>query len=77
MTGRTPSGKRTRELLRLLPPGFQLVKEGRGAHLKVLRPDGSQLRDERGMPVFVAATTRIPVEYEVARVRRALRDSTP
>lgn len=72
---RTPSGKRTRELLRLLPPGLQVVKEGRKSHLAVLRADGSPLRDGKGMPVYVAGTSNIPVQQEAARVLRALRES--
>lgn len=70
---RTPNGKRTRDLLALLPPGLRIEKRGR--HLSVLLADGSQLRDGRGMPVLVAGTSTLPVEREAARVRRALREA--
>lgn len=73
MTNRTPNGKRTRELLRRLPPGLRIEKVGRKAHLAVLFADGQPLRDERGLPIQVAGTSTVPVERELARVRRALR----
>lgn len=77
MSRGTPDGKRTRELLRLLPPGYQLVKEGRRPHLAVLRPDGSRLRDEKGVPISVAATTRVGVKATLARVLRAIERAGP
>lgn len=68
----TPDGKRTRELLRQLPPGFQLVNRARG-HLVVVKPDGEELRDERGLPLRVAGTSRAGIGNDLARIRRALR----
>ena len=68
----TPRSKRTRELLRQLPPGVRIEKSGRKGHLLVFGPDGEQLRDERGMPILIAGTTNCPPRYELDRIRRAL-----
>lgn len=68
----TPDGKRTRELLRRLPPGFQLASRAHG-HLVVLRPDGSELRTVSGLPVRVTSTSRKGIEHDLARIRQALR----
>lgn len=69
---RTPDGKRTRELLRQLPPGFSIEKRS-GGHPSVLRPDGEPLRDERGLPVKVTGTYgRQGIERDLARIRRAI-----
>lgn len=74
---RTPDGKRTRELLRQLPSGYALEKRG-GGHLTVLCPDGSELRDEKGLPVRVAGTSDSDsIRYDVARIRRALKRQGP
>jgi hypothetical protein len=72
VTNRTPDGKRTRELLRQLPPGLRIEKVGRKPHPAVLLADGSPLRDERGMPVYVGGTTSCPLADDLARIRRAL-----
>jgi hypothetical protein len=69
---RTPDGKRTRELLRRLPPGVSIEKQGRRDHLVVLL-DGTALRDGRGLPILVAGTSKVPIERELARIERALR----
>jgi hypothetical protein len=72
---RTPDGKRTRELLRRLPPGFSLVNRGRG-HLVVVRPDGEELRTGDGVPLRIASTTNDGgggIKHDLARIRRAIR----
>jgi hypothetical protein len=71
----TPNGKRTRELLRQLPPGLRIEKVGRKPHPQVLLADGTPLRDERGMPICVAGTcssNERMLAHEVERIRRAL-----
>lgn len=72
MTNRTPNGKRTRELLRQLPSGLRIEKVGRKSHPAVLLADGTPLRDERGMPLYVAGTSNCPLADDLARIRRAL-----
>ncbi len=76
MTHGTPNGKRTRELLRQLPPGLRIEQQGRRPHLAVLLEDGSPLRDERGMPILVAGTSSAPIGSTLARIRRALREQS-
>lgn len=70
---RHADGKRIRELLRQLPPGFRIEKLGRTGHPAVLRPDGEPLRDERGVPLCITSTATGPVVGDLARIRRALR----
>ena len=71
---RHPQGKRIRELLAQLPPGYRIEKLGRTSHPAVIRPDGEPLRDERGLPLRVSGTTGHD-SGDLARIRRALRDS--
>jgi hypothetical protein len=67
---------RFRELLALLPPGSTIERQSpRARHDTVLLPDGSPLRDDRGMPVTIAWSpgdqrTR---RNEAAKIRKALR----
>jgi hypothetical protein len=73
VSGRTPDGKRTRELLRRLPPGFSLENKAHG-HLVVLQPDGEPLRMADGLPVRVTSTAGGKgIERDLARIRKALR----
>lgn len=71
----TPDGKRTREILAQLPPGYMIAKDGRRDHLRVLRPNGEPLRDSRGLPILVTGTGYGSTAREVSRIRKAIRQA--
>jgi hypothetical protein len=57
-----------RFLSSLLPKGFNIIRAGRGKHLKIICPDGSMLRDKQtGMPITVSSTPSGGWEKRVKR----------
>ena len=71
--------KRLREVERLLPDGCRVEAVSNGKHVYVVvGPDGSQLRDERGLTIPVAGTPgdRRHNHNLITRVRRALKEES-
>lgn len=83
----SPPRKYARELAKHLPAGYTIAfhsvpggtsREGArrpGHHPCVIKPDGSVLRDDRGMPVRVCGSpgSTSSLKYDIARIRRALK----
>ena len=60
-------------LARVLPPGYTLDRST-GGHAAIMKPDGSQLRAESGLPIRVSLSPRDyrGLRNTLARIEKAL-----